>query len=60
MTVMTLVTMNCTDILKGGTSLVHRLSYCFNLPDEPDAENKESRTYAIFKATCGVGFVKSS
>ncbi len=26
-------------------------------PDEPDAESKESRTYAIFEATSGVGFV---
>ena len=30
-TVMTLVTMNCTDILKGGTSLLRRLSYPFKL-----------------------------
>jgi hypothetical protein len=29
----------------------------FNLPDEPDALRKESRAYAIFEATSGVGFV---
>ena len=28
-----------------------------NEPDEPDAQGKESRTYAIFGATSGVGFV---
>jgi hypothetical protein len=27
-------------------------------PDVPDAENKEPRTYAIFEATSGVGFVE--
>jgi hypothetical protein len=32
--------------------------YPFNLPDEPDAESKESRTYAIFEAASGVGFAK--
>jgi hypothetical protein len=26
-------------------------------PDEPDAQSKHSRTYAIFEATSGVGFV---
>jgi hypothetical protein len=26
--------------------------------DEPDAKSKESLTYAIFEATCGVGFVQ--
>ena len=26
-------------------------------PDEPDAESKQPRTYAIFEATSGVGFV---
>jgi hypothetical protein len=26
-------------------------------PDEPDAQSKEPCTYAIFEATCGVGFV---
>jgi hypothetical protein len=33
--------------------------YPFNLPDEPDAQSKESRTYAIFEAISGVGFVQS-
>jgi hypothetical protein len=33
--------------------------YPFNLPDEPDAQSKESRAYAIFEATSGVGFVES-
>jgi hypothetical protein len=28
-------------------------------PDEPDAESKESLTYAIFEVTSGVGFVES-
>ena len=55
-TVMTLVTMICTDILDRGTSLLRR-----PLPLQPDprtdAEIKEPRTYAIFVATCGVGFV---
>jgi hypothetical protein len=32
--------------------------YPFNLPDEPDAEGKEPRTYAIVEATSGVGFAK--
>jgi hypothetical protein len=32
--------------------------YPFNLPDEPDAQRKESLTYAIFGVTCGVGFAK--
>ncbi len=26
-------------------------------PDEPDAQSKESRAYAIFEVTSGVGFV---
>ena len=55
MTVMTLMTVNCTDILKWGTSLLRRLSYPFNLPDEPDAQSKESRTYAIFEAPAASG-----
>jgi hypothetical protein len=33
--------------------------YPFNLPDEPDAQSKESLTYAIFDAASGVRFVKS-
>src|SRR5215211_5286308 len=42
---------------QGAPSLLRRLSYCFNLPDEPDAQSKEPRTSAIFKATSAVGFV---
>jgi hypothetical protein len=42
---------------QGVPSLLRRLSYPVNLPDEPDAQSKESRTYAILEATGGVGFV---
>ena len=57
MTVVTLVTVDGRLFLDRGASLLRRLSYPFNLPDEPDADSKEPRTYAIFGATSGVGFV---
>jgi len=57
MTAMTLMTVIYGLILDRGAPLLRRLSYCFNLPDEPDAQSKEPRTYAIFKATSAVGFV---
>jgi hypothetical protein len=41
---------------QGGASLLRRLSYPLNLPDEPDAKSKESRTYAAFQLMIGVGF----
>jgi hypothetical protein len=56
-TVMTLMTVMHGLILDRGASLLRRLSYPVNLPDEPDAESKESFTYAIFEVTSGVGFV---
>jgi hypothetical protein len=57
MTAMTLMTVLYELILNRGAPLLRRLSYPCNLPDEPDAEGKESRTYAIFEATSAVGFV---
>ena len=56
-TVMTLMTVMHGLILYRGAPLLRRLSYPLNLPDEPDAESKESCTYAIFEVTSGVGFV---
>ena len=57
-TVMTLMTMIYEPILDRGMRLYFVGHYPFNLPDEPDAESKDSLTYAIFEATCGVGFVE--
>jgi len=42
---------------QGGTSLLRRLSYCFNLTRRTRRTEKGARTYAIFEATSGVGFV---
>jgi hypothetical protein len=54
----TAMTVNCELILdRGCVPPLRRLSYPFNLTDEPDAQSKEPRTYAIFEATSGVGFV---
>jgi hypothetical protein len=44
-------------VLDRGEHLYFVVPYPFNLPDEPDALSTESRTYAIFEATSGVGFV---
>jgi hypothetical protein len=57
MTAMTLMTVIYGLILDEGMRLYFVGPYPFNLPDEPDAQSKESRTYAIFEATSGVGFV---
>jgi hypothetical protein len=56
-TVMTLMTVICGLILDEGMRLYFVGPYPFNLPDEPDAQSKDSLTYAIFEATSGVGFV---
>ena len=58
MTVMTLMTLIYELILDEGMRLyfVGYLSPSTK-PDEPDAQSKESRTYAIFETTSGVGFV---
>ena len=56
-TVMTLMTVICGLILDEGMRRYFVGPYPFNLPDEPDAQSKESRAYAIFEATSGVGFI---
>jgi hypothetical protein len=58
MTVVTLMTVICGLILDRGEHLYFVGPYCFNLPDEPDAQSKERLTYAISEATSGVGFVE--
>jgi hypothetical protein len=57
MTAMTLMTVIYGLILDEGMRLYFVGPYPFNLPDEPDAQSKDSLTYAIFEATSGVGFV---
>jgi hypothetical protein len=57
MTAMTLMTVIYGLILDEGMRLYFVGPYPFNLPDEPDTQSKESRAYAIFEATSGVGFV---
>jgi hypothetical protein len=58
MTVMTLMTVIYGLILDEGMRryFVGSLT-ASHKPDEPDAQSKESRTYAIFEVTSGVGFV---
>jgi hypothetical protein len=58
MTVMTLVTVNCTDILKGAHPYFVGSLTPSTYPDEPDDKSKEPLTYAIFEVTSGVGFVE--
>jgi hypothetical protein len=56
MTVVTLMTVICGLILDEGMPLYFVGSLTLStLPDEPDAQSKESLTYAIFEATRGVG-----
>jgi hypothetical protein len=54
---MTLVAVDWGRCLDEGMRLYFVGPYPFNLPDEPDAQSKETRTYAIFEATSSVGFV---
>jgi hypothetical protein len=57
-TVMTLMTLIYGLILNEGMRLYFLGSLTLSTkPDEPDAQNKESRTCAIFGAASGVGFV---
>jgi hypothetical protein len=55
---MTLMTLIYGLILNEGMRLYFLGSLTLSTkPDEPDAQNKESRTCAIFGAASGVGFV---
>ena len=57
MTAMTLMTVIYGLILdEGHTSLLRRLSYCFKLPDEPDAGSRKSYSYAVLEPLICVGF----
>ena len=55
----TAMTVNCELILdRGCVPPLRRLSYPFNLTDEPDAQSKEPRTYAAFQPAIGIRFLK--
>jgi hypothetical protein len=55
-TVMTLMTLIYGLILDRGTSLLRRLSYCFKLPDEPDAGSRKSYFCTVLEPIICVGF----
>jgi len=59
MTVMTLMTLICGCLLKGGLYFVGSLILSIK-PDKPDTGSKKPHSYAVFDPIIGVGFFESS